>query len=391
MQKDIVVIGAGPAGLSFARSLAGTGLDILVVEKLSSEVLSDPPVDGRDIALTHLSKKILENLGVWEQLPAEEIFPIREARVLDGKSPYALQFDDEDVEGGELGYLVSNHLIRKALYELVCELENVSLLTDHEVTSVNCSQDSAKVTLSSGETVNTSLVVAADSRFSTIRRQMGISASMYDFGRVAIVCRATHEKSNHGIAYECFHYGQTLAVLPLGELQSSIVITIPADKTDHFMKMPEQQFNQDITQQFGGKLGPMELVGERYSYPLVAVWANQFTGTRLALIGDSAVGMHPVTAHGFNLGLRGQKTLSTLVKRAAASRGDIGAATLLNHYQSKHRRAARPIYSGTNAIVKLFTNDMPVHRLMRKAVLRIGNTIVPIKNVIKRQLTQTRG
>ena len=153
--------------------------------------------------------------------------------------------------------------------------------------------------------VNASLVVAADSRFSEIRRKMGIPASMLDFGRVAIVCRMKHRESNQATAWECFHYGQTLAVLPLSEYESSIVITVPTDKADHFMTQPVSAFNQDVEQQFGGKLGAMDLNGERFAYPLVAVWANRFVGPRFAVIGDAAVGMHPVTAHGFNLGLRG--------------------------------------------------------------------------------------
>ena len=103
------------------------------------------------------------------------------------------------------------------------------------MTDINTSQDGAQVTLANGDLINARLVVAADSRFSEIRRKAGLSASMYDFGRVAIVCRMNHEKSNHGIAYECFHYGQTLAVLPLGDFQSSIVITIPSEQADRFM------------------------------------------------------------------------------------------------------------------------------------------------------------
>ncbi|HIM04011.1 MAG TPA: FAD-binding protein, partial [Gammaproteobacteria bacterium] len=67
MKKDIVIVGAGPAGLSFASSLESTGLRVLVVEKCSGATLADPPVDGRDIALTHLSRKILSELGVWDR------------------------------------------------------------------------------------------------------------------------------------------------------------------------------------------------------------------------------------------------------------------------------------------------------------------------------------
>ncbi|MCH7720088.1 MAG: FAD-dependent hydroxylase, partial [Planctomycetes bacterium] len=134
--------------------------------------------------------------------------------------------------------------------------------------------------MSNGTGYEASLVVAADSRFSEIRRKMGISASMHDFGRVAIVCRMIHEVSNQGIAYECFHYGRTLAVLPLSDTESSIVITTPSYEADHFMNMAEEQFNLDVRQQFDGGLGHMALSGERFAYPLVAVWAHQFFAKR---------------------------------------------------------------------------------------------------------------
>tara|TARA_B100002003_G_scaffold144122_1_gene133386 strand:+ start:3169 stop:4350 length:1182 start_codon:yes stop_codon:yes gene_type:complete len=389
MKKDIVIVGAGPAGLSFASSLESTGLRVLVVEKCSSATLADPPVDGRDIALTHLSRKILSELGVWDRLPGDEIFPIRKARVVDGKSPYLLQFDRDKGPEQDLGFLVSNHLLRKALHERVSGCENIQLLTGTTAKSVVAGRDGAQVNLSNEEMVNASLIVAADSRFSEIRRNTGIPASMHDFGRVAIVCRMKHRQSNQATAWECFHYGQTLAVLPLSEYESSIVITVPTDRADHFMTQPVSAFNQDVEQQFGGKLGAMDLNGERFAYPLVAVWANRFVGPRFAVIGDAAVGMHPVTAHGFNLGLRGQHTLAGLVRSAAGAGRDISSDSLLKRYESTHRRAARPIYLGTNAIVKLFTNDLPLHRLARKAVLHLGNAFPPIRQVITNQLTET--
>ena len=55
MTYDIIIVGAGPAGLSFARSLATTGLRIALVEKESSDQLDAPGFDGVDLTLTHLS------------------------------------------------------------------------------------------------------------------------------------------------------------------------------------------------------------------------------------------------------------------------------------------------------------------------------------------------
>ena len=60
MKKDVVVIGAGPAGLSFTSSLADSSLDILVVERQGNDGLCNPAFDGRDIALTHFSHKALK-------------------------------------------------------------------------------------------------------------------------------------------------------------------------------------------------------------------------------------------------------------------------------------------------------------------------------------------
>ena len=63
---DVIIIGAGPAGLSFACSLANQSQRVLIVEKSPQISISDPKPDGRETALTHNSLKILQKLGVWD-------------------------------------------------------------------------------------------------------------------------------------------------------------------------------------------------------------------------------------------------------------------------------------------------------------------------------------
>ncbi len=250
MKYDIIIVGAGPAGLSFARSLANTGLRIAIIEKQPEEQLAKPEFDGRDIALTHLSVRILKELGIWERFQPEDRPSIREARVLDGTSSYSLTFGGERETDDVLGYIVSNHIIRKSLYDEVALLDNVELHTDVTVTAVSTNDDVASVVLSDGREMESRLVVAADSRFSDTRRMLGISASMYDFGRVCVVSRMEHEQAHEGIAYECFHYGQTLAVLPLASHCSSIVVTASMNKRDAIMGMSAAEFSADIQQRF---------------------------------------------------------------------------------------------------------------------------------------------
>ena len=110
-------------------------------------------------------------------------------------------------------------------------------------------------------------------------------------------------------AFECFQYGRTMAVLPLKKHESSIVITIGSDKVQNILNMSDDEFNQDMESHLKGRFGQMHVKTKRIDYPLVGIYADRFYVNRFAVIGDAAVGMQPVTAQGFNLGLRGQDFL----------------------------------------------------------------------------------
>ena len=385
---DILIIGAGPAGLSFARSLADLPLKVVVVERSSQSTLADPPEDGREIALTHLSAKLMKEAGAWQRIPEDGISPIEAARVFDGQSSYSLDFDNETEKLDALGYLVPNHLIRKAYYEETSSHTQIEIRTESVVEEVNTDDEYGYVTLNNGDVLQARLVVAADTRFSETRRKMGLSATMRDFSRTAIVCRMEHTQSHQQTAFECFMYGRTTAILPMNGNRSSVVITVNSRDAQGFAEMSEAEFNHNVEQQLDGLLGDMKLIGKRHVYPLVAVHANQFVARRFALIGDAAVGMHPVTAHGFNLGLRGQANLAKEISHAIAEGTDIASPALLKAYETSHMRTTRVLYHGTNVVVGLFTNESLAAKLARKATLRLANNIAPIKRLITESLTE---
>lgn len=389
-KTDVIIIGAGPAGLSLANSLSAIGLHCCIIEKQTEVSLSSPAYDGREIALTHFSRHLLQQMGVWNRIPANSVSLVQEAKVLNGCSPYALHFDYRDVCDETLGYMVSNHRIRSALYDEASTRNSIRRIAGKSVESITSIGNSARVTLSNGDTLVAPLIVAADSRFSSSRRQMGIATSMRDFGKVAIVCKATHELSHNNTAYECFRYGGTLAVLPLVGNESSIVITVSTDRAQHLLAQDADSFSADVTMLFEHRFGNMSLSSERFSYPLIATYADRFVADRFAVVGDAAIGMHPVTAHGFNLGLKGQNILAEQIKQAVQQGMDIASPSVLMRYDIKLRRASRPLYLATNFIVGLYTDERPLHKLARNAVLRLGNHIMPAKKAIMHQLTEIK-
>ncbi|WP_066570177.1 5-demethoxyubiquinol-8 5-hydroxylase UbiM [Snodgrassella sp. CFCC 13594] len=390
-QCDVLIIGAGPAGLSLARGLAPSGLSIVLVETHPESVLANPPYDGREIALTHYSRETMQAWDMWDKVPANEIYRLKDARVLNGRSNYQLHFPQPTAARGKpadsLGFLISNHNIRRAAYEAVKPFANVTLMCEHNAVAVQTTSNQATVTLDNGSQITCQLLVAADSRFSQTRRLLGIAADSHDFGRTVLVFRMRHTLSNNHSAFECFHYGRTLALLPLESNLTNCVVTIDNDKATALMAMNGEELAADITRELNGRLGDMTLVSSIHHYPLVGVHAQAFYGQRSALIGDAAVGMHPVTAHGFNLGLASAKILSELVTQAAQQHRDIGSNSLLAQYQRRHMPHTRMLYHGTNAMVTLFTNDAPPARLLRSLVLRASNHCPPVKRLISKQLT----
>lgn len=387
-EYDVIIIGAGPAGLSFARSLADLPLSIAVIERSSISTLENPPEDGREIALTHQSVELMKTFDIWRHIPDHDISPIEAAKVFDGNSSYSLNFDNKSQSLDALGYLIPNHQIRKAYFKETSQHPEIEFITETTVEDVSTCDEYGQVTLNNGCRLHAHLIIAADTRFSEMRRKMGLSASMKDFSRSAIVCRMEHEKPHNQTAFECFHYGRTTAILPMNGNRSSIVVTVNSRDAAHYAHMSETEFNSNIEQQMDGLLGEMKLLGKRHVYPLVAVHANQFVSQRFALIGDAAVGMHPVTAHGFNLGLKGQASLANKIKLAIAEGKDIADEELLRTHEAELIRTTRVMYHGTNLVVGLFTNESFAAKLARKATLRLANNISPLKQLITDSLTE---
>jgi 2-polyprenyl-6-methoxyphenol hydroxylase-like FAD-dependent oxidoreductase len=134
-------------------------------------------------------------------------------------------FDTDGSGQDRLGHLVSNHLIRRALFEAVEGQAGLDLLTGVGIEAARTGADGARLDLADGRCLRGRLLVAADSRFSFVREQLGIGAQVNRLGRAMLVCRLAHEGDHEGVATEWFDDEQTIAMLPLGPGMSSAVLT----------------------------------------------------------------------------------------------------------------------------------------------------------------------
>jgi len=383
---DIAIVGAGPVGLCLGRALALQGWQVGVFEQQPLAALAEPAFDGREIALTHASQRLLQELGLWQRLPAGQVHPLRVARVMDRQLPRELRVQP-DPGHDRLGNLVSNQLIRRAAWEQASATPGLELVGQCRIGAIRVGTGAVELDLGQAGQVQARLLVAADSRHSATRRALGIQADMFDYGKSMLVCRVEHEREHHHAAWEWFGLGQTLALLPLAEHQASAVVTLPGAEAQALAQMDPEACARELERRFGGRLGRMRLASSRHVYPLVATWARRFHGPRLALAGDAAVGMHPVTAHGFNLGLAGVERLATVLADARAQGRDPGAPALLERYGRRHQAGCRPLFQATRAVVGLYTDDRAPARLLRQAALGLCAGLPPFRQSLARMLT----
>jgi ubiquinone biosynthesis UbiH/UbiF/VisC/COQ6 family hydroxylase len=282
-----------------------------------------------------------------------------------------------------LGWLVPNHAIRAACWAGAMAREGIRVIDGASVTGFAREPGRPRLILADGRTLSAPLVVAADSRFSGLRRLAGIGAAMRDFGRSVIVAPVGHERPHRGIAWECFRHGHTLALLPLSGLRSSAVVTLPSDAVPEWLALDDAAFAARVQAASGGVLGALAAAGPRHHYPLVGVYAHRFVAERFALIGDAAVGMHPVTAQGFNFGLYGVEVLVRELERHGLGQG---LPRALAAYEAEHRRTTWPIYHGTNLVVSLFTDERPLARRLRPAVLALAEHAPGLSRLVHRAI-----
>ena len=173
------------------------------------------------------------------------------------------------------------------------------------------------------------------------------------------------------------------SILPRGEKGTFTLGHLPLTRrADRILRLSfneSKKFNQEMQNSFNNFFGKMKLIGKRYSYPMITTYTKKFISHRFAVVGDAAVGMHPVTAHGFNLGLKGLEILINEIKTAIKNKTDIGLTTVLQNYQFKLHRVAAPIYLATNGIVNLYTSTIFPAKLTRQFILRLVNIVKPVK------------
>jgi 2-octaprenyl-6-methoxyphenol hydroxylase len=363
---DVVMIGGGLVGASFAAALSGRGLSMAMIEGVAPDAGRQPSFDDRTTALGNGSRKIFESLSLWSAI-GPHAAPIRRIHVSDaGRFGFArLEAAEHDLEA--FGYVVTNRDLGAVLQSRLSQLPDLSLCRPATCTHIESTDEGLWVHTDTGQSWRTKLVIGADGAASVVRASAGLTAQIEDYAQTAVVAHVAASRRSDGTAYERFTAEGPFAVLPLAAGHYGVVWTLNPAEAERVLALTDTEFLAALQQRFGWRIGRLLRVGKRQAYPLKLSRAPEVIASRRVLIGNAAQALHPVAGQGFNLGLRDAATLAEiLAEQPAAWRSDESTlAARLSAYAEARRRDREGITRFTDGLVKLFADTGPALPAMR--------------------------
>jgi ubiquinone biosynthesis UbiH/UbiF/VisC/COQ6 family hydroxylase len=294
-----------------------------------------------------------------------------------------LEFSTFEAGVSELGWILESSLMACEFWESAKRQSNLTLFCPAKPAQLEFRQEAALLTLSDGSTISAKLLVGADGRDSWVRQAAGLAAVNTPYGEKGLVANFTTEKPHHNIAYQWFRDDGVLAYLPLPGNRISVVWSTDDEHADELCALPPEQLCDRVSEAGRLALGRIQPLTAPAAFPLRLMRVPQTVAPRLALIGDAAHGIHPLSGHGINLGFQDAKELAALLSVAQPWR-DIGEERFLRRYQRARREETVLMQTATDGLRRLFREAPPGLRSMRNLGLNLTNGLPLVKNTLVR-------
>ncbi len=388
---DVIISGGGLIGQTLALALAAHELTSIVIDPAPPASQQGIGFDGRASAIASASWRMLEAIGLAEDLRPHAC-AIDRIWVSDQLEPGELSFEPKS-DDGALGYMLENFRLRAKLAEAVAAEPRIDLRAPNRRTAMERDAHGVTLTLADGARVRAPLLIVAEGRRSPTREELGIGAARWGYHHEAIVGAIAHELPHEGTAYEIFYPAGPFALLPLNDLaegeapyshRCAFVWSMREGDAAAYLKLGKRGFAHELQQRMGGIFGDIAEIAPRSMYPLSFHHAGRMIDDRVVLVGDAAHGIHPIAGQGFNLGLRDVATLVEVLVEGDRLGLDLGDAQLLKRYDRWRGIDALSVSAATDTLTRLFG----VPGRAASAVRRFGLGLVQRSDMARRFFMQ---
>lgn len=373
---DVLIVGAGPVGLTAAASLAARGVDAVLVDKAAA--VSDT---SRAAVIHARTLEVLRDIEVTDELVRRGLivprFTVRDRDLalltidFDGLPtpyPYTLMLPQN----------ITEDVLAGRLHEIGGQVHR-----PYELARLEQDGDGVTATMAGGETVRASYVVGADGMHSAVRDQAGIAFAGDAYGESFVLAdvHLNWELDDREVMLYLAPAG-LVVVAPLPDRRHRIVATVGA--------APEHPGLDDIQALLSAR-GPQQ----RPARVSDVVWSSRFRvhhrladryrDGRVFLAGDAAHVHSPAGGQGMNTGIQDAVALGD---RLAAVLRDGAADSVLDTYEAERRPVAAGVIALTDRMTRMATVKRPRIRRIRNAALRALGRIPAVRSRLALNLSE---
>ena len=379
-KADILIAGAGAAGLISGIALAKSGYNVIVAGP------PDTRRNGRTVALFEASLRLLRALDLW---PVVEPIssPLAKIRFVDAtdslfRTPN-IDLDAREIGLPAFGYNIENAGMVERLAEVARKTPGLTLIEDF-VSRYSLREDHIDAELRNGDTITAKLLVGADGKNSMVRKAAGLVPKEWRYPQTAITAILTHEKPHGDVSTE-FHTRQgPCTLVPMrddeqGRHRSSLVWLMSPVVADRRNEMDDDRLIADVERQVGYVYGHMKIASPRGMFPISGLKLQKLSAPRVALVADAGHYFPPIGAQGLNLGLRDVAHLVDCVK------GDPGALENMRAYDDSRRGDIALRTLGVDMLNRSLLTDFTGLDILRGVGLMALATLGPLRRKVMRE------
>ena len=383
--SDVIIVGNGITSQFFALRLSkilGRRIRIKIIDKERKDADRIKYVRALSISLSTVN--LCKSLGIWTLIephthPIYKIF-ISHSESYEEK-PSFLNLDNR-VNDEVASYIIDEKVLRDIVSAETAKLSNIDLIYA-DVDDIKLETDLVSVKVQD-QILTSKLLVAADGRKSTVKKQLNIKSVSWGYDQVALSCLIEHTKNNENIAVENFLHTGPIALLPMGKGTSSVIWSVNRDNVDEIEKISNGDSKLSIEKQFKNYIGEIIKLDNSGLFELNFSVVQKLYFKRCAIIGDAAHSIHPLAGQGTNLGLRDIICLSDKIVDAFKYGLDIGSTNNLQEYQRKRMPDILTSALAYDGINRLYSNNISSLNPLKDFVINFADSIPVLKKSLVR-------